>query len=125
MHPDNLKRLEHRVVKAAEEALRHEKYVSPIDVLVGIGWLPPSNVDMWRQGRLSYLERGATANLHKLSTAMHLFRSWAVRRGLRPSETSYVARTRDRRPLRFSASGQESHALDFARALREEAGTAR
>jgi hypothetical protein len=108
MHPDNRSQLEQRIVEAAEAALRHQKYVSSIDVLVGIGWLPPSTLATWRQGRLPYLERGMTANLHKLSTAMHLFRSWAVRRGLKSSETAYVARTRDRRLLRFSASGQEA-----------------
>src|SRR6266702_1415646 len=32
------------------------------------------------------------------------FRRWARARGLQPSETAYVARTRDRRALRFSAS---------------------
>jgi len=32
------------------------------------------------------------------------FRRWARARGLQPSETAYLARTRDRRALRFSAS---------------------
>jgi hypothetical protein len=45
------------------------------------------------------------ANLRKISTAMALFRRWAEQRDLQPSETAYVARTRDRRPLRFSPSG--------------------
>src|SRR5205807_3661352 len=47
----------------------------------------------------------AQVNLHKLSSAMAVLRRWAAERGLRPSETAYVARTRDRRPLRFSRSG--------------------
>jgi len=105
---DSRSRLEQRIVTVAEAALEHKKYVSPIDVLVGIQWLPHSAVDRWRQGRLPYLELGATANLNKLSTAMDLFRSWAVRRGLKPSQTAYVASTRDRRLLHFSASGQEA-----------------
>ena len=36
---------------------------------------------------------------------MKAFRSWARDRGLKPSETACVARTRDRRQLRFSKSG--------------------
>lgn len=44
-------------------------------------------------------------NLSKLSTAMRCFRLWARRRGLTASETAYVARTRDRRRLCFSVSG--------------------
>ena len=45
------------------------------------------------------------ASLGKQSPAMRTLRSWAVGRGLRASETAYVARTRDRRNLRFSISG--------------------
>jgi hypothetical protein len=45
------------------------------------------------------------ASLGKISTAMQCFRRWAKARGLKPSETAYVARTRDRRALRFSNSG--------------------
>lgn len=98
-------KLERRVVAAAEAALGERGFVSAIDVLVGVGWLAPGHVDQWRQGRVEYLERVTNANLHKLSTAMAIFRRWAKARGLLPSETAYVARTRDRRELRFSASG--------------------
>jgi hypothetical protein len=84
-----------------------KKYVAPIEVLVGLGWLPLSVVDQWRQGRLQYLELGVSANLGRLTTSMKILRHWAASRGLQPSETAYVARTRNRRPLRFSASGRE------------------
>lgn len=97
--------IEQRVVHAAEAALADHHYVSAIDVLVSLGWLPPSRMDAWRQGRVPDLESEVTANLSKISTAMKAFRRWAEQRGLSPSETAYVARTRDRRPLRFSVSG--------------------
>lgn len=106
--------LERRVVQAAEAALAERGFVSPIDVLVGIGWLHAGRLDEWRQGRVDCLERVTTANLHKLSDAMRLFRRWARGRGLVPSETAYVARTRDRRSLRFSVSGD----ADIERAYR-------
>jgi len=48
---------------------------------------------------------GWWANLGKISTAMRAFRRWAQARGLKPSETVYLTRTRDRRRLRFSVSG--------------------
>jgi len=35
---------------------------------------------------------------------MAVLRQWAQNRGLNPSETDYIARARDRRELRFSAS---------------------
>ncbi|HVF14052.1 MAG TPA: DUF2293 domain-containing protein [Acidimicrobiales bacterium] len=103
--PERRPSLEDRVVRVAEAALAERSVVSPIDVLIGLGWLTPQAVDAWRQGRADDLERLAQANLHKLSAAMAVLRRWAADRGLRPSETAYVARTRDRRPLRFSRSG--------------------
>ena len=111
---ENSAKLEQRVVRAAEAALAERQFVSAVDVLVGIGWLAPSHVEEWRQGRVEYLERVTQANLAKLSAAMKCFRTWATSRGLVPSETVYVARTRDRRPLRFSKSGN----LDIERAYR-------
>jgi hypothetical protein len=98
-------KLEHRVTQAAEAALAQQLYVSAIDVLLRIGWLAPSHVDQWRQGRVDSLEQVVQANLGKISDAMAVLRRWARHRGLKPSETEYVARTRDRRRLRFSVSG--------------------
>ncbi|MDQ6945129.1 MAG: DUF2293 domain-containing protein [Actinomycetota bacterium] len=87
--------------------------MSAIDVLIGVGWLTPQAVDLWRQGRVEDLERVAQANLHKLSAAMASFRRWAGGKGLSPSETTYVARSRDRRPLRFSRSGDPAIELAY------------
>jgi hypothetical protein len=98
--------LQQRVERAAEALLAEHHYVSPVDVLVSIGWLAPSHRDAWRQGRVECLEQVTQVNLHKLSTAMRLLRKWATSRELLPSETAYVARTKDRRPLRFSVSGK-------------------
>jgi hypothetical protein len=100
-------KLDRRVVRAAEAALAQRRFVTAIDVLMGLAWLEPRRVDEWRQGRIAYLEAVVTASLGKISTAMTVFRQWAAARGLTPSETAYVARTRDRRPLRFSKSGDD------------------
>jgi hypothetical protein len=97
--------IERRVARAAEAALAKRRFVTAIDVLVQVGWLEPRRVDEWRQGRVDSLERVTAANLGKISTAMRSFRRWAQARGLRPSETAYLERTRDRRALRFSKSG--------------------
>ena len=106
MHPKNRAELATRVAKAAGEALAARKYVSAIDVLVGIGWLDPKLLEEWRRGRVDYLERVVHANLSRISEAMKLFRSWAAAGGLRASETDYVRWTRGHRPpLRFSKSG--------------------
>lgn len=106
--------LERRVVRAAEAALAERQVVSPLDVLVGLGWLTSSHVAMWRQGRTETLEETLSVSPAKLSAAWRAFERWAGRRGLVASEISYVARTPDRRPLRFSESGD----LDVERAYR-------
>lgn len=105
--------LEQRVLHVAEATLAERKFVSAVDVLVGLGWLPQARLDEWQQGRVDYLERVVTANLNKLSTAMQLFRRWARGRGLVPSETAYVARTRGRQSLRFSVSGNPKIELAY------------
>jgi hypothetical protein len=104
----NDKRLEERVRTVAEAALAERGFVTAIDVFLGLGWLAPSSEQAWRQGRTPYLERVVTANLSKIGAAMRCFRVWARRRGLKPSETAYVARSRGRARLRFSKSGKES-----------------
>lgn len=105
MHPHNREKLDDRVRRAAEAALAARKYVSPVDVLVGIGWLDPGALKRWQQGQVGYLERVVQTNLPRISEAMKLFRSWAAAKGLRPSETAYIARTPARQMLRFSKSG--------------------
>jgi hypothetical protein len=105
MNPENRAKLADRVVKAAETSLAAQKYVSPVDVLVGIGWVDSGTVNRWRQGQIDYLERVVQTNLPRISEAMKLFRSWAAGRGLFASETDYVARTPQRQRLRFSRSG--------------------
>ena len=105
MHPHNRKKLEDRVIRAAEAALAARKYVSPVDVLVGIGWLDPGALTRWQRGQVDYLEAVVQTNLPRISEAMKLLRSWAAAKGLTPSETHYVSRTPSRQMLRFSKSG--------------------
>jgi hypothetical protein len=105
MKPENRRKLADRVAQAAQAALAARKYVSPIDVLIGIGWLDPGSERRWRQGQIDFLERGVQANLPRITEAMRLFQSWAAGKGLVPSETAYVARSPQRQALRFSKSG--------------------
>lgn len=105
-HSDRQKGLEERVVRAAEAALARQQYVSAIDVLCGMGLLTPTHVDSWRKGRIDFLERVIQGNLSKISSSMAMFRGWAREKGLKPSETGYVRRTRaGTTPLQFSKSG--------------------
>jgi hypothetical protein len=107
------KRLEGRIVRTAEAALAHQKFVTPIDVLTGLGWLHPSNVDRWRRGRIEYLELAVTVEPKRVATAIRLLGLWARARGLAPSESSYPARSRARRELRFSVAGDDASEREY------------
>src|SRR6266498_3211668 len=52
-------------------------------------------------------ERVAPVHPDKLASALEHLRRWAADKGLEPSEVAYVAATRDRRALRFTADGDQ------------------
>ncbi|MGV9798880.1 DUF2293 domain-containing protein [Mycobacterium sp. NPDC003449] len=100
-------KLEQRVEQAAESALDAQRYVSAIDILLGLGWLAPSHLHQWRYGRLDTLEDVIATNPNKVTAALDAFQRWARSRGLDTSETDYVSQTRDRRRLRFTIDGND------------------
>jgi hypothetical protein len=100
--------IERRVVAAAKAALDRNRFVAPIDVLTGLGWLRTEHAEAWRRGRVPYLERVTVASLGKLSRALRILRRWAELNGLEPRETVYVAWTRSRHRLRFTKTGDEN-----------------
>ncbi len=108
--------LSERVVEAVERALARQKYVSAVDVLMGMGLLAFLDLERWRRGQAPHLEQVVQCNLSKLSETMKLFRRYAEARGLRPSETIYMTQGRggQRQPLQFSVSGNP----DIERAYR-------
>ncbi|NMO54139.1 DUF2293 domain-containing protein [Actinoplanes sp. TBRC 11911] len=106
-------KLERRVVTAAEQALTRQRFVSPLDVLTGMGWVPPGLVTDWRQGRAPHLEAIAAVSPERLADALEVFHRWVRGRELRPSEIAYVAATRDRRPLRFTEAGDAALELTY------------
>jgi hypothetical protein len=97
--------LDRRVVTAAEEALAQQKYVTPIDVCLGLRWLHSRHVDNWRQGRDAYLGSYLPVGPGRLAAVLDCLERWATASGLEPRQAEYVSATRDRRPLRFTADG--------------------
>lgn len=49
--------LKDRVAEAARAALAAQQFVSPIDVLMGIGWIDLGTVQRWRQGQIECLDQ--------------------------------------------------------------------
>ncbi|MGI5120150.1 DUF2293 domain-containing protein [Marinactinospora thermotolerans] len=107
-HDDLDTRLGRRIVAAADKRLTKSGVVAPVDVLTDLGWLTAKPADAWRQGRLGHLGEAVAVPEDRLVAAVRLVRRWAERNGLTPEEAVYVTATRDRRPLRFTATGDES-----------------
>jgi hypothetical protein len=96
------RRLERRVAEAAQRALDDRQAVSALDVFLGLGWLAPGQLERWRQGRVPSLESAIGVGPGEVADALLMLHRWAEDRGLTPTPTEYVARTRDRRALRFT-----------------------
>jgi hypothetical protein len=94
-----------RIARAAEAALAAHHYVSPVDMLLGIGWLDPNTARRWHQGQIDCLEETLQTNPARIAEALDLLRAWAAAKGLLASETDYVARTPQRQTLRFGRGG--------------------
>jgi hypothetical protein len=97
--------LDRRVAAAAEAAVTRQKFVAAVDVLTGLGWLAGPQIDTWRQGRISDLSTLLPVPAERLAQVLECLEGWAGRHGLVPSEATYVAAARDRRPLRFTSDG--------------------
>jgi hypothetical protein len=93
-----------RVAAAAGAALAAGDHVSPIDVLVRIGWLDVGALERWRRGQIDCLEGAMQVDPSRILEALRLLQSWATGNGLSASPTDYVARTVQRQTLRFSRS---------------------
>jgi hypothetical protein len=93
------------VSAAAGEVLAERKFVTAIDVCIGLGWLTSSHVDRWRQGRVQDLESMLPVPDDKLAQVLVTLQQWAETNALKPVETDYVAASRDRRQLRFTSAG--------------------
>lgn len=94
-----------RVAAAAQRTLAMRKYATPLDVCVAIGWLCTAQADSWRQGRIGSLEEVLPVDAAKLAGMLSHVESWAAGKGLKRDAASYIAATRDRRELRFTADG--------------------
>lgn len=99
-------RMENRIARIAEAKVAEQQFVTPIDVLVGLGWLAQPNVDRWQKGRVPSLDRCIQVDDAKVATALDVLRTWAQDHGLQPLETDY-------RDLQFTADGDPAAESKF------------
>jgi hypothetical protein len=81
--------LETRVARIAQATLADQRFVRPIDILVGLGWLAQPNVDRWERGGVAPLDRCVQVDAAKVAAALTALQRWAEDHGLTPSEVEY------------------------------------
>jgi hypothetical protein len=91
--PMAVKDVQQRVRQVAEATLAEQRFVTAIDVLLGLGWLAPSHLDWWRQGRIESLESVLQVNPTKITAPITALERSAQDQRLKPSATDYITRT--------------------------------
>ena len=81
----NDKELIGKVHSSMYQQLKRKGYSTAVDVLMDLGVLSKANCELWRNGKVSYLERVCSINLKKLSTILHEMRVYAKKMSLKPS----------------------------------------
>ena len=97
-------------IKNLVHSLRYEKgHVCAIDVLLGMDYLSKKEVELWRFGKVNYLEQVCNGSLGKLSFVNKCIRKHASELKLEASWTSYNQYGKGaKRRLRFSKSGEKN-----------------
>ena len=112
-----------KIYSSMKQQCKKRGYAAPVDVLMDIGVLPKQKYEDWRNGRVDYLERVCTVNLHKLSFIMSQIRAYARKQGLKPSFCYYKQWGVKKKngqghkpvvPLRFSKSGNAEIEKNYA-----------
>lgn len=116
-----------QLIGAVHSAVYHQckerGYATPVDVLMDVDVLPKKQYELWRFGKVSYLESVCTVNLRKLSFIMHQIRIYAKKQNLKPSLCYYKQWGVQKKngqghkpviPLRFSKSGKPEIEREYA-----------
>ena len=85
----NDKELIGKVHSSMYQQLKRKGYATVIDVLMDLGILSKENYELWRNGKVSYLEKVCNIKLKKLSTILHEIRVYAKKMSLNPSYCVY------------------------------------
>ena len=86
--------LRERVLSAAENALKHNGSVGPLELLQELGFLYPGHVIDWRKGVPHYtpIEPHIQCGAPKLAEVYRVFAEWAAAKGMQTVEAEYSRR---------------------------------
>ena len=87
-------KLRERVLDAAENALKHNGSVGPLELLQELGFLYPGHVNDWRKGVPHYtpIEPHIQCGAAKLAEVYRVFAEWAAAKGMQTVEAEYSRR---------------------------------
>jgi hypothetical protein len=88
-------KIETRVIEAAEKVLSRQNYVNVLDLFCEMGFLPWSNFELWRKGRIATLDDTIQCGPEKRAASIEIFQKWAQQKGLRLSEAQYQRQGRN------------------------------
>lgn len=103
--------------------LKKKGYATTVDVLMDLEILSKKDYELWRNGKVAYLEKVCNINLKKLSTALHEIKVYGTKHNLKPSFTVYKRWAvkkkggQGKKPviiLKFSKSGSEDIEKSYA-----------
>lgn len=105
-----------RIVRAVESILATGQVVAPVDVFLHMDLLKAADLEDWRFGRVSYLEKVIRCNLEKASRILRILRLHAHDLNMKPSQTYYKKWGKGAKvPLRFTKSGERPLEEAYAR----------
>ncbi|XID92314.1 hypothetical protein ACF3MZ_28245 [Paenibacillaceae bacterium WGS1546] len=102
----NKQELQKKVRDTVHQLVWEKGYASPVDLFLKMGKVTPKQVEDWRFGRISYLERVLQGSLGKLSSIMKEFRKTGREMELTEQYQPIKSWGKGKkRTLRFSKSG--------------------
>ena len=102
-----LKNLRYRVLCTAADILVRKAFLSPLDVLMEMGFLNFGHIHDWEMGKTSYLEQIIENDIQKVNCVLKWIRQWAIQKGLKPKEVNYTIKSNNgtNRNLDFTKKG--------------------
>lgn len=97
-----------KIKRTMAELLKEESEVKPIEVFRKMGNLTKEQIEDWRFGRVTALERVISGSLPRIHRILIMIKFHAEAQGLTPSKTAYRrwGKKGHKRPLQFSKTGQ-------------------
>jgi hypothetical protein len=104
------------VARVVAGILKDSKVVTPVAVMVGMGWLSADDLQAWLAGKVPYLERVTRCNLTKLARFLRILGFHCYDLNLIATPTFYSGKVLGSRgPLRFTKTGEVKLEKVYAR----------